>query len=289
MRSRSLKTREAYSGDLKDFTRFAGKGLPEEAVSFLVQAGPVKSNELVLRYRNDLKERGLKASTINRRVSAIRSVIKLARVLGLVNWSLEVGGERKEPYRDTSGPGRNGFKLMMDELRSRKGKKSVRDLAILRLLHDLGLRRGEVVSLELEHLDLAEGKILVLGKGSEGRIPLTLPEPTRNAMADWIAVRGGEPGPLFPSFDRAGKGNGRMTGEAIYYLIRGLGEKVGVKTRPHGIRHLAITEALDLTQGDLRAVQRFSRHRDVRVLNSYDDNRQDLGGEVARLVAGEAE
>jgi integrase/recombinase XerC len=34
-------------------------------------------------------------------------------------------------------------------------------------------------------------------------------------------------------------------------------------------------------------VQRFSRHRDVRVLERYDDNRKDLAGDVARLVAGE--
>jgi integrase/recombinase XerC len=33
-------------------------------------------------------------------------------------------------------------------------------------------------------------------------------------------------------------------------------------------------------------VQKFSRHKDVRVLNTYDDNRQDLAGDVARLVAG---
>jgi integrase/recombinase XerC len=37
----------------------------------------------------------------------------------------------------------------------------------------------------------------------------------------------------------------------------------------------------------MRAVQKFSRHRDVRVLNAYDDNRQDLAGDVARLVAGQ--
>ncbi len=55
--------------------------------------------------------------------------------------------------------------------------------------------------------------------------------------------------------------------------------------RPHGLRHAAITEALDLLGGDVRRVQRFSRHRDVRVLNAYDDNRQDLAGEVARIVA----
>ncbi len=63
--------------------------------------------------------------------------------------------------------------------------------------------------------------------------------------------------------------------------------KADLAVRPHGLRHLAITAALDLTQGDVRAVQKFSRHRDVRVLSVYDDTRADLGGEVARLVADE--
>lgn len=40
--------------------------------------------------------------------------------------------------------------------------------------------------------------------------------------------------------------------------------------------------------GDVRAVQRFLRHRDVRVLTHYDDNRADLGGDVARRVAATA-
>ena len=56
--------------------------------------------------------------------------------------------------------------------------------------------------------------------------------------------------------------------------------------RPHGLRHAAITEALDLTKGNVRAVQRFSRHRDLRTLTIYDDNRQDLAGEIARQLAG---
>ena len=52
-----------------------------------------------------------------------------------------------------------------------------------------------------------------------------------------------------------------------------------------GCATTAITEALDLTGGNVRAVQRFSRHRDVRVLERYDDNRRDLGGDVAKQVA----
>jgi len=68
-------------------------------------------------------------------------------------------------------------------------------------------------------------------------------------------------------------------------MVRDLGRKIGLKVWPHGLRHAAITEALDLTGGNVRAVQRFSRHRDVRILERYDDNRRDLGGEVAKQVA----
>lgn len=66
-------------------------------------------------------------------------------------------------------------------------------------------------------------------------------------------------------------------------MVRALGRKAGVAVRPHGLRHSAITEALDLT-GDVRKVQRFSRHKNLAVLMVYDDNRRDLGGEVARLL-----
>jgi integrase/recombinase XerC len=68
-------------------------------------------------------------------------------------------------------------------------------------------------------------------------------------------------------------------------MVRELGRRLGMKVWPHGLRHAAITEALDLTGGNVRAVQRFSRHRDVRVLERYDDNRRDLGGEVAKLFS----
>jgi integrase/recombinase XerC len=125
----------------------------------------------------------------------------------------------------------------------------------------------------------------MLGKARSQKEPMTLPEPTKAALEAWLQARGTEDGPLFVNFHRAGKG-GRLTGSAVYFIVRGLGTKAGLTVRPHGFRHLAITSALDLTEGDVRAVQKFSRHRNVRVLNTYDDNRQDLAGDVARLVAG---
>ena len=54
---------------------------------------------------------------------------------------------------------------------------------------------------------------------------------------------------------------------------------------PHGLRHLAITEALDLTNGNVRAVRHFSRHSSVETLLCYDDNRTDMAGKISRILA----
>ena len=234
-----------------------------------------------------MTDRGLQAATINRRLAALRSLVKLANTLGLVPWTLAVENVKTQAYRDTRGPGLDGFKAILVAAQAQHGAKALRDVALLHLLHDLGLRRGEAVRLDVADVDLAGNRLSILGKARSQKEYVTVPEPTKAALAAWLEVRGTHEGPLFANFDRAGKGSGRLTGAAVYYIVRALGAASGLVVRPHGLRHLAITSALDLTKGDMRAVQKFSRHRDVRVLNAYDDNRQDLGGEVARLVAGQ--
>jgi integrase/recombinase XerC len=62
-------------------------------------------------------------------------------------------------------------------------------------------------------------------------------------------------------------------------------EKAPRRDRAHGIRHSAITTVLDLSGGNVRAAQRFSRHRDLATLLRYDDSREDLAGQMARLAA----
>ena len=101
-----------------------------------------------------------------------------------------------------------------------------------------------------------------------------------------LGLGAGDPGPLFVNFDRAGKGQ-RLTGAAVYHIVGWLGAKAGLTVRPQGLRHLAITTALERTNGDMRAVAKFSRHKDLRTLSRYRDNRPDLAGKVASLVAAE--
>lgn len=284
---RSAQTLRAYRQDLEGFRDFVGAADLDAAAAALVGRPHGEANALALAYRADLIGRGLAAATINRRLAALRSLVKLARTLGLVAWTLEVENLEAEKYRDTRGPGRDGFLLLLDELDRRVDAKAARDRALVRLLYDLALRRGEVVRLDLEDVDLERGTVAVLGKGRTGKVLLTLPEPTKDALAAWLRHRGEEPGALFVTFDRGHRG-ARLTSTGLYLVVRELGLRTGRVVRPHGLRHAAITTALDATNGNIRAVQRFSRHRDLRILNVYDDNRADLAGDVARLVAGGA-
>jgi integrase/recombinase XerC len=212
----------------------------------------------------------------------------MGRTLGLVSWKLEIKNERTTAYRDTKGPGTTAFQEMIAVTDARKDTKGIRDKAILRLLFDLGLRRGEVVSLDIDDVDLEKRTIWIMGKGKTQKQALTLPQRTMDVLQAWLERRGSDPGPLFTNMDRARKGDGRISGTSIYRLVRDLGEKIGVKTRPHGIRHSAITVALKKAQAhqiDLEEVLDFSRHADVKTMMLYRDRERNVQGKLSELVS----
>jgi integrase/recombinase XerC len=215
-------------------------------------------------------------------------MMKLARLLGMVPWILDVQSPKMESYRDTRGPGEEAYAAMLKATDNWRGPKKIRDIAILRLLHDLALRRGEVIKLDLEDVDVKESTLAVLGKGRTTKEFITLPEPTLQALKTWIKVRPKGEGALFVGLHHRSTGK-RLTDDGLYKMIRELGKKVGIKVRPHGIRHTGITVALDRTGGDVRKVQKFSRHKSIQTVLVYDDRRRDEGGDVAKLVAGEEE
>ena len=288
LRGRNQKTIEAYRKDLEDFRAFLGASSIDDASKILLSRGPGEANGLALAYKTNLIERGLQAATVNRRLAALRSLIKLARTLGLTMYTLSVENMKSQPYRDTKGPGKEGYRAMLEATKKAKEPKAVRDAAILHLLYDLGLRRGEVVSLDLADLDLMAGTLSILGKGRTQKEYLTIPAETKKVLTEWLRIRGNDQGPLFTNFDPAGSESRGLTGDGLYKIITYLGKKAGIKARPHGLRHSAITSALDLTGGNIRAVAKFSRHRNIQVLTLYDDNREDLGGGVAAMVAAGA-
>ena len=284
------RTQRARVQDVADLARFLGLAEPGAAAELLVAGTAGQANAIALGYGRHLIDRKLAAATINRRLSTVRRLVKLARRLGLIDWAIDVEGLRAEPYRDTAGPGADGWRRLLEAAQAAgNGPKARRDRALLRLLHDNALRRGEVVALDVADLDLEGARVAVVGKGQTDRRWLTINGPTAAALRDWLAARGDKPGPLFVNFDPA-QGDRPADGRRAARGGPGAGRKaaLGRAVRPHGLRHQGITRALELTGGNLRMVQRFSRHRDANTLQVYDDNREDLAGRVAELLGRDA-
>jgi integrase/recombinase XerC len=87
-----------------------------------------EANELVLNYRNHLIEEGRAAATVDLRLSALRAIVRMARMTGLVSWTIELQGLKAEAYRDTRGVGRTGYR----RLRTGKVAKLVAEAASLK-------------------------------------------------------------------------------------------------------------------------------------------------------------
>jgi len=287
---RKDNTYKAYSSDLQSFADWAGGNEPDDAARILLGRSHGEANALVLEYQTYMyNQRHLAPASINRRVAALRALVKLANMLGVVSWSLTIPDMRREAYQDTRGPSSADFKKMLEAAAgASKPEKAARDVAILRMLRDLALRQAELRALTMEDLDLREGRVTVLGKGRFQKVALTLPKPTLEALEVWLEHRGDAPGPIFHRLDRGSKGSKEpLTSKSMGRLISGLGEQVGIRVRPHGLRHSGITRALDVTGGDMRAAQLYARLSDPKILTIYDDNRRDIAGGVADLVARE--
>jgi integrase/recombinase XerC len=285
---RSPNTLNAYRQDLAAFAAFQGARGQGEALGALIALSAGAGNSWLLAWRAAQQEAGLAPATINRRLSALRSALRFARTIGATTWVPEISGLKAQTYRDTRGPGLDGTRALLRAAAEKSPAKAARDTAIIRLMFDLGLRRGEVVGLDVDDVDRDGRRLWVLGKGKAQKEARTLPVPTLEAIDQWLALRAQVAGGYEPALlvNVAGLRPGRrMTGNGLYRMIRSLGDLAGIRARPHGLRHASITAALDTSNGDVRAAQAHARHASPQTTMRYDDNRQDLAGKVANGLA----
>ncbi len=285
---RSPNTLNAYRQDLAAFAAWQGAESAGQALEALISLRAGEGNSRLLAWRAAMQETDLASATINRRLSAVRSALRFARTIGATTWVPEVKGLKAQTYRDTRGPGLAGTRALLLAASRKLPAKAARDTAIIRLMFDLGLRRGEVIGLDVDDVDRDGRRLWVLGKGKTQKEARTLPTPTLEAIDRWLAVRSrvasADELALFVNTSRF-KSGGRLTGRGLYRVIRSLGDAAGLRARPHGLRHASITAALDTSNGDVRAAQAHARHASPQTTMRYDDNRQDLAGKVAEGLA----
>jgi len=307
-------TKLAYGKDLADFAGFLMSITPDawadselnpevlatfrrcpdrRAASELLWAiGNGTANALATAYATSMDERKLASATIARRLTALRSIVAYGRRVGRIVWTLDVKSPPVVRYRDVRGPGKAEWKALAADARSEASKgtaKARRDLAILLLMGDRGIRRAEVVGLDYPvDFDRDGSAVWILGKGRRAKERLTINARTLAAMVDFLASRGTAPGPFFTRLDRAAKGPTRLTDWSVWWITRQAGRRTGLArdVRPHELRHESITDALD--QGyDVRDVRQFSRHAKLDTVLLYDDRRTDVAGEITRSLGGE--
>jgi site-specific recombinase XerD len=209
-------------------------------------------------------------STSNRMLSALRGTLKAAWKLGFMSAeeyqkaaSIEsISGETVPAGRALSG-GELAALLNTCEQRS----LGVRDAAIISLLYGCGLRRAELVALEYGHYIKEENELIVRGKGNKQRtVPVGNAAP---ALADWLAIRGEEVGPLFWGLGNRNRG-GRLTDQAVYNMLRKRARQAGVsRLSPHDFRRTFVGDLLD-AGADIVTVQKMAGHADPATTSRYD-------------------
>ncbi|MGF1979815.1 MAG: tyrosine-type recombinase/integrase [Nostoc sp. CmiSLP01] len=286
---RSPSTRRAYDRDIKDFfaKMFGVESTAEWVVRFLALPG-AQALGWVVKYKAMLIEQGLSEATVNRRLAALRALVHQGRVLGVCGYTLEdIKGETVIKYRDTSGVTPQEFKQILLSC-DRTTAKGVRDYALLRLLWDNALRRGEIAKLTIGDFDRKNSKLLVLGKGrGSQREIIDLTPKTRDAICYWLAFRGlaSTQDALFVALDLNTPGH-PLSDTGLAKMVRTRALKAGITKplSPHRIRHSSITAALDAGQS-VREVQKLSRHIKLETLMIYDDNRQQHQLKVSSVLA----
>ena len=157
---------------------------------------------------------------------------------------------------------------------------AARDAAVLGVLYGAGVRRAEAAALDLSDFDREAGALRVVGKGNKERLAYVR-HGARDALDDWLALRGDAPGPLFWPVTKGGKLRPRrLSAQAMLYVTRRRGQRAGVERfSPHDLRRSFISDLLDAgadlsTVRQLAGTPRFRRRPATTVAVSRPSSRR---------------
>ena len=315
----------SYRSDLEHFaTWLAAPDVPSAMQALFSLPGPA-ANALVLQYRKHLLSApvfstlarlsgsgvpdryGFAPATINRRLSALRSVASIARMTGVFSGQIEIRGVRpgRMSGAKPSGVGMDAYHRILADLDARAASmltmsagghgrdvpvarrtfELLRDRTLIRMLHDLFLRRVEVVRLDLSDVDTEGLELDVQSKGARGRrdlVPMT--KRVASVLEAYLSARGPEAGALFCRFGAIGA---RMANSTVNRICKRRGIQSGVICQPHGLRRTAITTGLDRSGGNVRAVASAARHKNPSTTMRYDQSKATAARGLSDMIGEE--
>ena len=261
-KNRSQLTVSSYAEDLKLFEAYfrnLDSQLSWESVD----------SDIIRDWMESMMDKGNNATSINRRLSALRSLYRFALARGLVS---------RDPARMVRGPKKakplpqflkeNEMDDLLDRMVTGAGFKEVRARAILALFYETGIRLSELTGLDDQAVDFDRCQIKVLGKRDKQRI-IPFGEELRDALLLYIKVRNGQGGQTGDALFVTEKGE-RMNGDQVRYLVKKyLSEGCTLKKRsPHVLRHTFATAMLNHKAG-LESVKKLLGHESLSTTEIY--------------------
>lgn len=248
-----------YQRDLKQFSEYCQQAQIE-------QWGRVDSH-LLRAYVATRHRKGLGGRSLQRELSAIRRFFHFLRRENHVPNNPVVGVSAPKTSRKLPTP------LDADETAQlltipQDTPIAIRDWAMMELMYSAGLRLAELVSLNVDSIDLADNSVPVTGKGGRGRI-VPIGRYAKASLERWLQERPGlaQIGESALFVSRRGS---RISMRTVQQRFKTWGVLQGIDSpvHPHRLRHSFASHLLE-SSGDLRAVQELLGHADISTTQIY--------------------
>jgi site-specific recombinase XerD len=242
---------------------------------------------VVVRYRMYLESRRLAANTINQQLAAVRRLAHEAADAGLLSPDLAAGISRVKGVKQLGQRSGNWLSLeQSSEVLSRaRGDlmREKRDYAMLALLFGCGLRRSELVGLEMSDVQKRQEHwaiVDLIGKGGHIRT-VPIPAWAKQALDEWTVAAGIRDGKIFRRVSRTGKVWGKgISQNVVWYVVKGCCEKVGLeRIGPHDLRRTC-AKLCHSSGGELEQIQFLLGHASIQTTEQYLGCKQNLGHPV---------
>jgi len=272
LRGNTEKTIKGYKWFLKRFTDFA-----EKQGIFDINQLSAENINLYQIYLNGKKVEKGKGSDNNLKKRSVQTYIRHVKIF--IKFCYEQGYARDDISKNIRVPKAETpmIKILMDNeideiLKTYENCSAwlkTRNVAIIYLLLDCGLRLNEVAGMKREDLNFEKGFIFVFGKGRKERV-VPMGELLRDALMDYLSKRNK------PRNEKDAKylfisSRGRAITEAtLFQMMKKLKTETGVKRiHAHLFRHTFATNYLVYGLGDVYELSRLLGHSDIRITEKY--------------------
>lgn len=265
-RNYSPHTAAAYLRDLRQFEDFCLQRFDSTDI-------PGVAYPMIRSWIIDLVESGVENRSVNRKISSLKSYYTFLLRKGHIEKSPLAGHKALKTSRKLEVPfSQEEMERLLGDWEGEDSYEAVRDRLILELLYTTGIRRAELIGVQLSDLDLVQGTLRVLGKRNKERV-LPLLQQTQELMHRFLSHRERLETIISDTHLFLTSAGQKLYPTLVYRIIIKYLSEVSVKAKrsPHILRHTFATHLLN-KGADMNSVKELLGHASLASTQVYTHN-----------------